>query len=310
MSDAKSGKKVDPELLRRVVAEVVGELLAEEAKSAPAAKPSASKVAPSDEHDLPSWKKTPGAPSFGARRASPRAPLPEPLNPEAVERIAAATPARLVQGRTGTRYLTDVYVGLRADHAIALDAVHSEVSDKFAAEQGWIELKTRCTSKDQFLLHPDEGRRLDDASRKKLETEGTRGPDIQLIAGDGLSAWALLENGPPLMKALERDLSRAGYSLGKPLFVRFARIGVQDEIGVTLGAKATIILVGERPGLGTGDSLSIYTAFGPKLGQDNSEKDCISNVRKLGLAPDEASRRCTLLLQRTFAAGGGGVKLV
>ncbi|MCK6548165.1 ethanolamine ammonia-lyase light chain EutC [Myxococcota bacterium] len=336
MSDAK--KKVDPELLRKVVAEVVGELLAEESKapSSASAAPRAERVpsAPEppsaarahsagklggtkpahtpDEQDLPSWKKTPGEPSFGARKrpAPPRAPLPEPLNPEAVERIAAATPARLVQGRTGTRYLTDVYVGLRADHAIALDAVHSEVPEKFAADNGWLELKTRCTSKEQFLLYPDEGRRLEDASRKKLEAEGTRAPDIQLIAGDGLSAWALLENGPPLMKALERDLSRAGYSLGRPLFVRFARIGVQDEIGVTLGAKCTVILVGERPGLGTGDSLSIYTAFGPKLGQDNSEKDCISNVRKLGLDPDEASRRCTSLLQRTFAAGGGGVKLV
>jgi ethanolamine ammonia-lyase small subunit len=86
-------------------------------------------------------------------------------------------------------------------------------------------------------------------------------------------------------------------------------VGVQDDIGVTLGARATVILVGERPGLGTGDSLSIYTAYGPKLGQDNAEKDCISNIRALGMPPEEGAAECVRLVKRTFAAGGGGVHL-
>ena len=105
------------------------------------------------------------------------------------------------------------------------------------------------------------------------------GVKAKLIAGDGLAATALKLNGPPLMKALRTALEATGFSVGKPLFVKFARIGVQDEIGVITKAKSTLIVVGERPGLGTGDSLSIYTAFAPRLGQDNSEKDCISNVR-------------------------------
>jgi len=92
--------------------------------------------------------------------------------------------------------------------------------------------------------------------------------------------------------------------------VKFARIGVQDEIGVITAAKSTLIIVGERPGLGTGDSLSIYTAYGPKIGQDNSEKDCISNVRQMGHAPVRAAEICAELFRRTFAAGGGGVKLI
>ena len=82
-----------------------------------------------------------------------------------------------------------------------------------------------------------------------------------------------------------------------------------DEIGETLGARSTAILVGERPGLGTGDSLSIYTAFGPALGQDNAEKDCISNIRPVGVPPAEAALECAQLMKRTFAAGGGGVHL-
>ena len=132
---------------------------------------------------------------------------------------------------------------------------------------------------------------------------------MQLIAGDGLSAMALEVNGPALIKALQVALAAKGFKVGKPLFVKFARIGVQDEIGVLTKAKSTIIIVGERPGLGTGDSLSIYTAIGPKLALDNSEKDCISNVRTVGFPPERAAVKCAELMKASFAAGGGGVKL-
>lgn len=236
-------------------------------------------------------------------------PLPPPRNPEALEHLVSTTPSRIATGRTGTRYLTSSYLGLRADHAIALDAVESEVPEGWAEQQGWLSLRTRAKDHGEFLLHPELGRALDEASRARCEKEATAGVDVQLIAGDGLSAHALLLNGPPLMTALRRHLEAARFSVGRPLFVRFARIGVQDDIGVLTRARATLILVGERPGLGTGDSLSIYTAFAPRLGQDNSEKDCISNVRELGFAPERAALRCTELLKRTFAAGGGGVKL-
>lgn len=249
------------------------------------------------------------------RHASPlvqraRKPLPPPRHPGEVKGLKDTTPSRILTGRTGTRYLTSSYLGLRADHAIALDAVDSEIADGWAEQQGWVSLRTRATDHAHFLLYPDEGRRLDDASRAKCEKEADRGVDIQLITGDGLSAIALEENGPPLVKALQSTLAAAGFRVGKPLFVKFARIGVQDEIGVITQAKATIIMVGERPGLGTGDSLSIYTAYGPKLGQDNAEKDCISNVRQLGFPPERAAAKCTELMKSTFAAGGGGVKLV
>lgn len=245
-----------------------------------------------------------------ARHRRSRAPLPPALARSAIDRIKRASPARLAQGRVGTRYLTDVYVGLRADHAIALDAVNSEVPEDFAATHGWLELHSRCETHDEFLLQPGHGRRLNDASREKLAAQGERGTDIQIIAGDGLSAMALMENGPPLVEALLRELPKKGFKVAKPVFAKFARVGLQDEVGVLLDAKATIILVGERPGLGTGDSLSIYTAYRPRLDQDNSEKDCISNVRGLGYSPQEAAVRCADLMRRTFDAGGGGVNLV
>jgi ethanolamine ammonia-lyase small subunit len=248
-----------------------------------------------------------------ARPAWSRGPrhraLPPVRNAAALEQLVASTPSRIATGRTGTRYLTDSYLGLRADHAIALDAVHSELEAAWAEKQGWLSLRTRATDHADFLLHPDHGRRLDDASRAKCQKEAEQQLDVQLIAGDGLSAHALEVNGPALVAALRRALTAAGFKVGRPLFVKYARIGVQDEVGVLTNARSTVILVGERPGLGTGDSLSIYTAFGPKLGQDNSEKDCISNVRELGFPPERAAARCAELMKRTFAARGGGVKL-
>lgn len=249
------------------------------------------------------------APATGPRARPRFSPRMTPFDPRELRDIKKATPARLSQGRTGTRYLTHASIQLRAEHAIALDAVHSTVPEEFAAQLGCISLHSRCKDHQEFLLFPDHGRRLDDESLARLQKEGTRGADVQVICGDGLSAWALLENGPAVLPALQAGLEQAGFKTGKPIFVRLARIGVQDQIGEVLGAKSTVILVGERPGLGTGDSLSIYTAFGPVLNQDNAEKDCISNVRPLGIPPEEAARECVQLMKRTFAAGGGGVKL-
>lgn len=241
-----------------------------------------------------------------ARRTRPTG-ISRPNDPQVLERLVQATPSRIAVGRAGTRYLTSVYIGMRADHAVAKDAVYSETREGFAQGLGCLELRSRCKDREEFLLHPGLGRRLDEASQALLEREGTRGADVQIIFGDGLSAWAAEANGPELLPALQRELGAAGYSLGRPLFVRFARVGVQDPIGVTLGAKATLICLGERPGLGTGDSLSIYLAYAPRLDQDNAEKNCISNVRPLGLRPPEAAREAAAILQRAFAAGRGGV---
>ncbi len=274
------------ELVKSIVTEVV-----KESSVAPTS-------APEPEPASPPWSRGPK-----------HRPLPTARSEETLAHLVTTTPARIVTGRTGTRYLTRSYLGLRADHAIALDAVESEVEEAWAAAQGWLPLRTRAKDHAEYFLHPEQGRRLDEASRVKCEKEADGGVDIQLIAGDGLSANALKVNGVALMKALHAAHTARGFKVGKPLFVKFARIGVQDEIGVLTRARSTIIIVGERPGLGTGDSLSIYTAFGPRLGQDNAEKDCISNVRAVGFPPERAAAKCAELMKATFAAGGGGVKL-
>lgn len=252
----------------------------------------------------------PAEPCEDERCAPRNAPRQVPVDPHEARRVVDATPARVVQGRTGTRYLTPAYLQLRAEHAIALDAVHSSVPADWPARLGLLALKSRCQDLAEHLLYPDHGRRLDDESRARLHEQADRGVDVQLIAGDGLAAHALLLQGAELIPALATELRQVGLSVGKPLFVRHARIGVADEIGTLTGARSTVIVVGERPGLGTGDSLSIYTAFKPRLGQDNSEKNCISNIRPLGMPPAVGARECARLMRRTFDAGGGGLHLV
>jgi len=248
---------------------------------------------------------------WGLRDLPPPPDVPihveNPRNPEALRKYVRSTPSRIGVGRTGTRYLTDIYVALRADHAVAKDAVEAALPESLAASLGALSLRTQCTDRQDFLLYPDRGRVLDDASLQLLQREGTRGADVQVIVGDGLSSWAVEENAPPLVPLLHDALHAAGWSTGKLLVVRFARVGVQDQIGVTLGNKATIILVGERPGLGTGDSMSVYIAYAPRLAQDNAEKNCISNVRRRGIQTEEAAHHSVEILKKAFAAGRGGI---
>lgn len=224
-----------------------------------------------------------------------------------IQKFKESTPSRICVGRVGTRYLTPLSLKMRADHAIAKDAVYSEIHDSFAQELGCLALLTECKDREDYLLNPGKGRRLSSEYLALLQREGTRGADVQIIVADGLSAWATERNVPGLLPILETTLQSAGFTIGKRIFVRFARVGVQDDVGVALGARSTVILLGERPGLGTGDSLSAYIAYGPKLEQDNAEKNCISNIRAMGISAQEAANDTAAILKSAFACGKGGV---
>ena len=239
----------------------------------------------------------------------PFRPLPgldRVVDASALSQLAKATPSRIGIGRAGLRYPTAVYLALRTDHGLAREAVAATASSAFVASLGAVELRSKALDLQTFLLQPDQGRQLDEASLQAVRNHGTRGVDVQLIIADGLSAWAAEKN-PGLLQALQRELTVAGFSHGKPLFVHRARIAVADQIGVELGAKATIIALGERPGLGTGDSLSLYLAWNPKIGQDNAEKNCISNVRPAGHSVQAAAQQAAEILKKAQAIGQGGL---
>jgi len=234
--------------------------------------------------------------------------IASPRIPAAIDPLQALTSSQIAVGRAGTRFPTELYLRTREGHADARDAVHSEVDPAWAQANGCIALHSECRERHEYLLYPNHGRRLDLGSKAKL-AQAKRGADVQVIVGDGLSPNAITKNGQATFTAVNAALSGAGFSLGTPVFVKFARIGVADEIGVTTGARATVILVGERPGLGTGDSLSIYIAVKPRLDQDNAEKNCISNVRPIGIRPDEAAALTATIIKLGLQRGGGGVAL-
>lgn len=232
-----------------------------------------------------------------------------PRNAALFDKLLKTTPTRIGTGRAGTRYRTETYLELRADHAIAKDAVYAALPSDLAARLGCLEVKSRCENREHYLLHPNDGRRLDDASRALLAQHGTRGADAQIIVADGLAAPALMLNGPALLPALTAALQRQGLSVGKPILAHMARVGLQDDIGVLLQSRATLICLGERPGLGTGDSLSIYIAVAPALDQDNALKNCLSNIRPQGLKPDSAAEMAADLVKRGLALGKSGLVL-
>jgi ethanolamine ammonia-lyase small subunit len=231
----------------------------------------------------------------------------EHLDTKLVEKLVNVTPSKIAVGRAGTRYLTNDSLSMREGHAVAKDAVYSEVSDQFIESLNCVGLHSQNTDREDYLLYPNKGRRLNNESLEKLKLVGTTNVDLQIIIGDGLSSWAVERNVAELLPVLTKELQSNGLSFGKLLFVRFARVGIQDHIGVTLNAKATVILLGERPGLGTGDSLSAYIAYNPKMNQDNSEKNCVSNIRGLGILPHDAAQLIVSILKQTFSTGKGGV---
>lgn len=243
------------------------------------------------------------------RPAPPLHEIDNPADESVVPQLVGVTSSQIAVGHRGLRFKTDLYLRMREGSADAKDAVHSEVPDEWAAAHGLLALKSRCEERGEYLLFPNHGRRLDEKSLAALGSARGSAPDVQVIIGDGLSANAVMKNGTESLSELQRALTGAGFRVGTGMFVRYARIGVADEIGVLTKARATVIVVGERPGLGTGDSLSFYIAVNPKLDQDNAEKNCISNVRGIGIKPREAADLTVDILKRSFANGVGGVAI-
>jgi ethanolamine ammonia-lyase small subunit len=235
---------------------------------------------------------------------------PQPPPPPADELVAAArrrTPARILVGRAGPAYRTGTQLELRGDHAAARDAVWAEVEPERVQEWGLFEVSTRATSKQEYLLHPDLGRRLDDTARALLSERCTRGVDLQVFVGDGLSAAAVRAQVPGLLPLLLDQARLAGWSVGRPFFVRHCRVGVLDDVGELLDPAVAVLLIGERPGLATAESLSAYLAYRPRPGDTDAKRNLISNIHRRGVPLDEAAGRILALAGRLRQARASGI---
>jgi len=222
---------------------------------------------------------------------------------------ARHTTALVGIGHVGTRYATDVVLQFQAELAVAHAAVGTELPPDWAEQNGMIGVKSRVTSHREFLLRPDLGRRLDDESLAIVASRCTKNVDVQVIVADGLSAVACMQTGKQLAELVTRACEARGLSTGTLMCARWARVWLEDEIGAVVGAKLAMILLGERPGLGTGDGLSAYIVYDPKIGNTDGDRNMISNIHARGTTPEDAAQRLAGFAQAMIAQRRSGVDL-
>ena len=203
------------------------------------------------------------------------------------------TPARIALGRTGTSLPTHAQLDFQFAHAQARDAVHlpfdhAGLSQEMTA-RGRESLLLRSAAHDRhsYLQRPDLGRKLHDDSAQRLREYAQANPggiDVAVVVADGLSALAVHRHTAPFLSHMEEHATAEGWSLSPVILVEQGRVAVSDEIGELLGAKMVVMLIGERPGLSSPDSLGLYFTYAPKVGLTDAYRNCISNVRLEGLS--------------------------
>ena len=247
---------------------------------------------------------------------SDRSIPPTPFTPRVPihrETIDALTPARVGLARTGTSLTTADHLAFQADHAQARAAVHAEFeADRLTAELDGagvrsISVSTRARDRMHYLKHPEAGRRLSGAAREQLSAESADSPDVVLILSDGLSATATNRHGVPLLLDLLRRLTP--WTVAPVVVAPFARVGLLNDVGAALGARAAGIILGERPGLSAPDSLSFYCEYSPRRGLTDADRNCISNIRPGGLPLTVAADRAAQLLTATLEQHSSGIGL-
>lgn len=213
--------------------------------------------------------------------------VPNPAKPEQLRNMKAATPARIGVGRTGTRYKTETMLRFLADHAAARDAVHKEMPERLVSAMNLSVVQTECRDKDEYLTRPDLGRKLTAESREAVKKLNGASQVLVLFA-DGLSAAAIDANGEDTYMSLTAGLKNRGISVGTPFLVKYGRVPIEDEIAELTGAEVVVLLVGERPGLATAESMSAYMAYRASVGMDESRRTVVSNIHKNGTPAVEA----------------------
>jgi ethanolamine ammonia-lyase small subunit len=244
----------------------------------------------------------------------------DPVTPNPWHDWRAATPARLALGRAGAGMPTDETLRFGWAHAVARDAIHAALdADRLEAElraQQWevVRARSRAPDRTTYLRRPDLGRQLDPGDAKGLRdtvqaTPGTGSQcDLCIVIGDGLSSLAVERHAAPLLAALRPHLP-AGLRLAPVVIASQARVAFADEVAEIFGARLSVMLIGERPGLSSPDSLGIYLTHTPRRGRNDAERNCISNVRPQGLPCELAAFRLAWLVRESLRRGLSGVGL-
>jgi ethanolamine ammonia-lyase small subunit len=234
---------------------------------------------------------------------------------EIANKVREQTPARLLEGRSGASYRTATQLQLRADHAAARDAVQAELDlgaslgEEFIERWRIFEVSTRATSKSEYLLRPDLGRTFDEAARSTIQEQCVQAPDLQIVIGDGLSVKAVSTQVPGLLPLLSDGAKARGWSVGRPFVIRHCRVGTMNEIGELLTPATVVLLVGERPGLATAESLSAYLAFRPQHEHTDANRNLISNIHQNGVRIPAANERILNMVHAMLKERTSGINL-
>ena len=234
---------------------------------------------------------------------------------DVVRKVRLRTPARLLMGRAGAGYRTGTQMDLREAHAAARDAVRAELSldDVFSNEfvERWklFEAGSKARNKNEYLLRPDLGRRFDDNSSEEVQKRCPKASDFQVVIGDGLSVPAIAAQVPALLPLLSEGAKERGWNVGRPFVVRYCRVGILNELGELLNPAVAVLLIGERPGLATAESLSAYLAYRPCGAHTDANRNVISNIHRRGLSPGEAAARILNMAERMMEKRTSGCAL-
>jgi len=210
--------------------------------------------------------------------------------------LRQATPARIGLQSAGASIATRDHLAFQRDHAEARDAVHQRLDAASLAgrmralDLDIIDLHSAASDRQTYLLRPDLGRRLGEDSREKLESL-PRGFDLVFAVADGLSARAVERHAQPLLEASLPKFRQANWRIGPACIVEQGRVAIGDEIGFTLESSLVAVLIGERPGLSSSDSLGVYLTWAPAVGRNDAERNCLSNIRIGGMGYGEAAQR-------------------
>jgi ethanolamine ammonia-lyase small subunit len=218
-------------------------------------------------------------------------------------------------GRVGSSLPTSEVLDFGLSHAMARDAVHLPL-DADTLEAGIqslgfsiLQVHSNAQNRHVYLLRPDLGRRLDDGSRQHLQSFKLAKPiDLLIVIGDGLSSLAIQRHAVPLLSELQKYIPES-WRVGPVVIAKQARVALADEVAEIMGARLVVMLIGERPGLSSPDSLGIYLTYAPKMTCSDVDRNCISNVRPEGLSYASASRKLIWLAQAATRLKLSGVAL-
>ncbi|MDF7679222.1 ethanolamine ammonia-lyase subunit EutC [Enterobacteriaceae bacterium ESL0689] len=247
---------------------------------------------------------------LGSAEAKAWIGVENPHRAEVLTELRRSTAARVCTGRAGPRPRTQALLRFLADHSRSKDTVLKEVPAEWIKAQGLLEVQSEINSKNLYLTRPDMGRSLSKEAIETLKSQCTMNPDVQVVISDGLSTDAITANYEEILPPLLAGLKQTGLKVGKPFFVRYGRVKIEDQIGEILGAKVVILLVGERPGLGQSESLSCYAVYSPQVATTvEADRTCISNIHRGGTPPVEAAGVIVDLAKRMLEQKASGINM-